>query len=79
MMGAVVTGRPVESAWLLHSVEVDDCGNSHGETHMEKSGLAQTSREIRKEQAGGKESQAFKFYTNQLSRHRTSLSGPKYE
>ena len=31
MMGAVVTGRPVESAWLLHSE--CDCGNSPKVTH----------------------------------------------
>ncbi|KAG7216260.1 hypothetical protein INR49_029112 [Caranx melampygus] len=31
MMGVVVTGRPVESAWLVHSEEGDDCGYSRAE------------------------------------------------
>lgn len=34
MMGAVVTGRPVESAWLLHSERKGTIVDSHGQTHM---------------------------------------------
>lgn len=68
MMGAVVPGRPVESAWLLHSEDEDDCGFSRGQTHMEIMVCLknQESQEVRREQAGRGESQAFKFYTNQF-------------
>lgn len=49
MMGAMVTTRPVESAWLLHSrEEVDSYGHSHGQMQVENAALS--SREAEESQ-----------------------------
>lgn len=64
MMGAVVTGRPVESAWLLHSERKGTIGDTPMVKHTWKiwsvSRRLQQSQEIWKEQAGTKELPAFK-------------------
>lgn len=48
MMGTVVTGRPVESAWLLHSEELGRSGYSHAQRHMENRVYCKKSHDLLK-------------------------------
>lgn len=72
--------RPVESAWLLHSERKGTIVDTPMVKHMVRlKRRRQQSQEIRKEQTGTKESQAFKHHTNQFYHCTALLSGPKHE